>query len=126
MPRRPRRARNPAIYWLAALPFTMAGSAHAESDPLEPTGKWTANTRGSAATPPMGWNSWNAFRTEVDEAKVMGAAQALVDTGLAKLGYVYVNSTSTATSSATSRIGASTTSRSTPAASPITAPIAPS
>jgi hypothetical protein len=49
------------------------------------------HTRGSAATPPMGWNSWNAFRTEVDEAKVMGAAQALVGTGLAKLGYVYVN-----------------------------------
>ena len=39
----------------------------------------------------MGWNAWNAFRTEVDEAKVMGAAQALVDDGLAKLGYVYVN-----------------------------------
>jgi alpha-galactosidase len=91
MPHRLRRARNPAIFLLAAIPFTMAGLAHADSDPLAPTGKWTANTRGSAATPPMGWNSWNAFRTEVDEAKVMGAAQALVDTGLSKLGYVYVN-----------------------------------
>lgn len=39
----------------------------------------------------MGWNSWNAFRTEVDEAKVMGAAKVLVDSGLAKLGYAYVN-----------------------------------
>ncbi|WP_347276673.1 hypothetical protein [Caulobacter endophyticus] len=34
---------------------------------------------------------WNAFRTEVDEAKVMGSAQALRDTGLARLGYRYVN-----------------------------------
>jgi len=54
-------------------------------------GVWLGRTDGAAKTPPMGWNSWNAFRTEVDEAKVMGAAQALVDDGLARLGYVYVN-----------------------------------
>ena len=65
--------------------------ARAEADSLTPTGQWTANTRGHAPTPPMGWNSWNAFHTDVDEEKVMGAAQALVDNGLAKLGYVYVN-----------------------------------
>jgi hypothetical protein len=39
----------------------------------------------------MGWNSWNAFRTEINEDKVMGAAQKLVDSGLSRLGYVYVN-----------------------------------
>ena len=39
----------------------------------------------------MGWNSWNAFHTDVDEAKVIGAAQVLVDSGLAQLGYRYVN-----------------------------------
>ncbi len=54
-------------------------------------GVWLGRSDGAARTPPMGWNSWNAFRTEVDEAKVMGAAQALVDDGLARLGYVYVN-----------------------------------
>lgn len=54
-------------------------------------GVWLGKSDGAAKTPPMGWNSWNAFRTDVDEAKVMGAAQALVDDGLAKLGYVYVN-----------------------------------
>lgn len=32
---------------------------------------------GAAATPPRGWNAWNAFRTEVDEAKVMGWPQTL-------------------------------------------------
>ena len=47
--------------------------------------------RGAARTPPMGWNSWNAFRTEINEDKLIGAAEALVSTGLAKLGYVYVN-----------------------------------
>jgi hypothetical protein len=39
----------------------------------------------------MGWNSWNAFGVNVNEAKVMGAAQAIVDDGLAKLGYRYIN-----------------------------------
>jgi hypothetical protein len=60
-------------------------------DPLAATGRWEGNTSGGARTPPMGWNSWNAFRTEVDEDKVMGAAGVLVDSGLAKLGYNYIN-----------------------------------
>lgn len=59
--------------------------------PIEPTGRWTANAQGSASLPPMGWNSWNAFFLEVDEEKVLGSARKLVDSGLAKLGYVYVN-----------------------------------
>jgi alpha-galactosidase len=80
-----------AIALIAAFSLAAPALVLADSDSLAPTGKWTANTRGTAATPAMGWNSWNAFRTEVDEEKVMGAAKSLVDTGLAKLGYVYVN-----------------------------------
>jgi alpha-galactosidase len=58
---------------------------------LQAQGKWSAFSAGAAQTPPMGWNSWNAFRTDVDEAKVIGSAQAIVDSGLAKLGYQYIN-----------------------------------
>lgn len=58
---------------------------------LSPSGHWSAFTGGNASTPPMGWNSWNAFRTEVDEGKVMGAAKTIVDSGLAKKGYRYIN-----------------------------------
>lgn len=61
------------------------------ADPLAAAGKWSIPERPQARTPPMGWNSWNAFRTEVDEAKVVGAAKVLVDSGLSKLGYNYVN-----------------------------------
>lgn len=68
-----------------------SGPVQAQTDPLTPSGRWTAVARGAAKTPPMGWNSWNAFRTEINEDKVLGAAQALKDSGLAKLGYVYVN-----------------------------------
>ncbi|MGB9991586.1 NPCBM/NEW2 domain-containing protein [Massilia sp. SM-13] len=73
-----------------ALSLTPAWAGPA-ADPLAPAGRWEGSAGGSASTPPMGWNSWNAFRTEVDEAKVMGAARVLVDSGLAKLGYIYVN-----------------------------------
>src|SRR6478735_11806565 len=74
----------PAILWCSA--------AHAQSaDPLAPTGGWTAYTGGRAATPPMGWNSWNAFASAVDEEKVMGSAKRIVDSGLARKGYRYIN-----------------------------------
>lgn len=46
---------------------------------------------GLAQTPPMGWNSWNHFAERVTDSIVRGAADKLVSSGLAKLGYVYVN-----------------------------------
>ena len=85
------RALAIALLMVSAASRSVAAPAAGRADTLAATGQWTAHARGHAATPPMGWNSWNAFRTEVDEQKVMGAAQALVDTGLAQLGYVYVN-----------------------------------
>lgn len=39
----------------------------------------------------MGWNPWNAFRTEVTEAKILGVADKLVASGLAQRGYRYIN-----------------------------------
>ncbi|HEY0263033.1 MAG TPA: glycoside hydrolase family 27 protein [Granulicella sp.] len=44
-----------------------------------------------AATPPMGWNSWNHFAGKVTDADVRSAADALVATGMRDAGYVYVN-----------------------------------
>ncbi len=73
---------------LVAIPATVLGQI---ADPLAPTGTWSLATIGNAPTPPMGWNSWNAFGTNVNEAKVIGAAQAIVDNGLAALGYRYIN-----------------------------------
>ena len=60
-------------------------------DALAPTGRWSAYTAGRAATPPMGWNSWNAFATDIDEDKILGSAQRIVDSGLAAKGYRYIN-----------------------------------
>ena len=42
-------------------------------------------------TPPMGWNSWNCFAGAVDQEKVLAAAHAMVDKGLIKHGWTYIN-----------------------------------
>ena len=45
---------------------------------------------GLARTPPMGWNSWNKFQDEFDDATVRGMADAMVSSGMAKVGYQYI------------------------------------
>lgn len=46
---------------------------------------------GLGMTPPLGWNSWNHFSCNIDEKVLKETADALVSTGLAKIGYKYVN-----------------------------------
>ncbi|CAN1858321.1 Alpha-galactosidase 3 [Linum perenne] len=46
---------------------------------------------GLARTPPMGWNSWNFFACNINETVIKETADALISTGLAELGYTYVN-----------------------------------
>ncbi|MFJ6698362.1 glycoside hydrolase family 27 protein [Streptomyces sp. NPDC091272] len=76
--RRPVLAALCALAALAAAQFTTAPSA-------------AALDNGQARTPAMGWNSWNAFRCDIDEQKIRAAADALVGTGLREAGYRYVN-----------------------------------
>jgi alpha-galactosidase len=44
-----------------------------------------------AATPPMGFNNWNAFGCDVTESLIEETADKLVSAGLKDLGYQYVN-----------------------------------
>jgi alpha-galactosidase len=44
-----------------------------------------------AATPPMGWNSWNKFGCHVDEELIQQTADAMVSSGMRDAGYRYVN-----------------------------------
>ncbi|XP_039047783.1 alpha-galactosidase 1-like [Hibiscus syriacus] len=48
-------------------------------------------TNGLGMTPPMGWNSWNHFGCNIDETMIRETADAVVSTGLSKIGYEYVN-----------------------------------
>src|SRR5690348_9202472 len=51
-------------------------------------------SNGLGSTPLMGWNSWGAFGnlgTPITETIVKAQADALISTGLAAKGYIYVN-----------------------------------
>ena len=57
--------------------------------PLPPLGKPIPSKL--AATPPMGWSSWNKFAEHIDDKTVRARADAMVSTGLRDAGYTYIN-----------------------------------
>ncbi|MEH3120659.1 MAG: glycoside hydrolase family 27 protein [Sphingomonas phyllosphaerae] len=65
-----------------------AALAHREV-PLPPLG--TIAPDGLAATPPMGWSSWNKFAEKIDDRTIRAMADAMVSSGLRDAGYRYVN-----------------------------------
>lgn len=77
---------------LLALSLLVAFSAQAlAQSTLEATGRWQHQPVGTAPTPPMGWSSWNAFRVDITEQKVLDSARVIVDSGLAAAGYRSIN-----------------------------------
>jgi alpha-galactosidase len=44
-----------------------------------------------ALTPPMGWNHWYTHYTRIDDQRMRAAADALIASGMADVGYQYVN-----------------------------------
>ena len=50
-----------------------------------------AQQEGLALRPPMGWNSWNHFRSKVDDATIRAQAEAMVSSGMRDAGYTYIN-----------------------------------
>lgn len=51
----------------------------------------SAAPAGLAATPPMGWNSWNHFADKIDDATVRAQADAMAANGMREAGYRYIN-----------------------------------
>ncbi|MGN6249803.1 MAG: Sip1-related alpha-galactosidase, partial [Ginsengibacter sp.] len=45
---------------------------------------------GLAMTPPMGWNSWNTFQTNINEKLVKETADKMVSSGMKDAGYQYL------------------------------------
>jgi hypothetical protein len=46
--------------------------------------------KGLALTPPMGWNSWNAFQGNINEAKIKVTADIMASSGMRDAGYEYL------------------------------------
>src|SRR6185295_12305836 len=70
----------------------LAAPAAAQTDPnrLPPHLDPHRTANGLALTPPMGWNSWNKFACNVNEAIVRRVADAIVASGMRDAGYQYV------------------------------------
>jgi alpha-galactosidase len=45
---------------------------------------------GLAETPPMGWNSWNSFQTNINENMIKRIADVMVSSGMKDAGYKYL------------------------------------
>lgn len=50
-----------------------------------------ALNNGVGLTPQMGWNSWNKFACNITESLIKQTADKIIELGLNKLGYTYVN-----------------------------------
>lgn len=46
---------------------------------------------GLAKTPPMGWNSWNKFKENINDQLIREIADAMVSSGMRDAGYEYIN-----------------------------------
>jgi alpha-galactosidase len=66
------------FYFLIALVLSFAaGAAFAQGPEL-------------ARTPPMGWNSWNHFRLNINDSVIRTQAKAMASSGMKAAGYEYV------------------------------------
>jgi alpha-galactosidase len=75
-----------------------AGAGGAKSTGTGGTGGQTNTTGGGgsgsnvlAATPPMGWNSWNDFACNINDGDIRAMADAMASNGMSDVGYQYVN-----------------------------------
>jgi alpha-galactosidase len=55
-----------------------------------PASLWAKKFEGLALTPPMGWNSWNTFATNINEKLVEEMAEAIISSGMQDAGYKYI------------------------------------
>ncbi|GGB76452.1 hypothetical protein GCM10007424_15570 [Flavobacterium suaedae] len=70
---------------LFCIGYTVSGLAQGNTYKQEPT-----KFEGMAMTPPMGWNSWNTFATDIDEELVKETADIMVASGMKDAGYTYI------------------------------------
>ncbi|MGW7518633.1 glycoside hydrolase family 27 protein [Streptomyces sp. NPDC054796] len=81
------RSRRRLVRLLAVAAAVLTLSATA---PYQPVAAAVAAPGSPALAPPLGWNSWNSFGCDVDEAAVRQAADAMVGSGMRDAGYEYV------------------------------------
>jgi alpha-galactosidase len=66
----------------AAMPLFFLATAATSAQALD---------NGLARSPQMGWNDWNTFGCSVSDTLIRQTADAMVSSGMAAVGYEYVN-----------------------------------
>ncbi|GAB2284971.1 Alpha-galactosidase 2 [Dionaea muscipula] len=79
------------VFLVLQVPPRIAGIATTGSGQDTLSVRRSLLSNGLALTPQMGWNSWNHFACNISEKLIMETADAMVSSGIAKLGYKYVN-----------------------------------
>lgn len=90
-PRRPvcRSAHRPrSPHRRVSLAITAALAVSTLVGPVAPPAHALDN--GLALTPPLGWNTWNAFHCDINESKIRAMADEMVRLGLKDAGYTYL------------------------------------
>lgn len=69
------------FWWTAVIAVVMISAWRCEA----------AQSQMLAATPPMGWSTWNHFHHDISDALIRAQADAMVASGMRDAGYIYVN-----------------------------------
>lgn len=76
----------------ACSPGQVLGATMTHPPSITPTPALTKTPAGGLAlTPPMGWNSWNAFGENINEQLILDTIDAMVSSGMRDAGYQYVD-----------------------------------
>src|SRR3954451_20532397 len=70
----------PQSRWIGCLLLSLVSGFVRADEPAKPR---------LAPTPPMGWNSWEAFRRDFDEDVIKAEVDAMANSGLRNAGYTY-------------------------------------
>ncbi|MGA9583898.1 MAG: glycoside hydrolase family 27 protein [Terracidiphilus sp.] len=76
---------------LAAIVFATVIAPVSGSAVPQPPAKAQLDSSKVAATPPMGWNSWNYFAGKVTDKDIRDSADQIIASGMKDAGYIYVN-----------------------------------
>jgi alpha-galactosidase len=91
-PKPPRRMLEPTtIIARRGQPSRPAPVDYANLPKLELPAVVDLPDNGLARTPPMGWNSWNKFHTNISDKMVREIADVMVASGMKDAGYLYIN-----------------------------------
>jgi alpha-galactosidase len=71
--------------------MNVGGSATIDPGTQASEDAWYVRPATLAATPPMGWSSWNAFHCSIDEKTIEAISDAAVAHGLKTAGYEFMN-----------------------------------